>query len=328
MSKLVLYLPDGTTLDVPLTRERTTIGRRADNDVCLPNLAVSGEHAVVVTILADSFLEDLNSTNGTLVNGNPIAKHFLRDRDQIDIGRHRLMYCVDDDAAIDADVAAGMARVYVRDFGERVEPAKPFVRAGGARPPDSPPAREDRPAHRDAVGDLTSGQVAEPHRPPDAARAASTSKAPPDVRPMPPAPVLRTPHPPASDAVPSGLSPSATAAPMPSGAGSPAPSAAFPPARRGASIKLLSGAKAGALIALTKTETTVGRPGVQVASIIQTGTSFRLKPVEGASPPKINGKPIDGEGAELSHGDTIEIAGSRLEFVDLGSRGAKQNVAA
>ena len=69
MSKLVLFMPDGTTLDVPLARERTTIGRRADNDICLPDLAVSGEHAVVVTILADSFLEDLGSTNGTLVNG-------------------------------------------------------------------------------------------------------------------------------------------------------------------------------------------------------------------------------------------------------------------
>src|SRR6266498_4928190 len=98
MSKLVLFLPDGTTLNVPLARERTTIGRRADNDICLPNLAVSGEHAVVVTILADSFLEDLNSTNGTLVNGEPVAKHFLRDRDEIDIGRHKLIYCVDDDA--------------------------------------------------------------------------------------------------------------------------------------------------------------------------------------------------------------------------------------
>src|SRR6185503_5303580 len=75
----VLLVPNGTTLDVPLRRERVTIGRRADNDVCLPNLAVSGEHAVVVTILTDSFLEDLGSTNGTLVNGKPIAKHFLRD---------------------------------------------------------------------------------------------------------------------------------------------------------------------------------------------------------------------------------------------------------
>ena len=89
MGKLVLFLADGTTLDVPLDRERITIGRRADNDVCLPYPAVCGEHAAVVTILADSFLEDLGSTNGTLVNGKPIVKHFLRDRDQIDIGRQR-----------------------------------------------------------------------------------------------------------------------------------------------------------------------------------------------------------------------------------------------
>src|SRR5215468_12086521 len=98
MSKLVLYLPDGTTLDIPLDRERMTIGRRAGNDVVLPNLAVSGEHAAVVTILADSFLEDLGSTNGTLVNGKPIAKHFLRDGDHIDIGRHVLVYSMDDSA--------------------------------------------------------------------------------------------------------------------------------------------------------------------------------------------------------------------------------------
>src|SRR5262249_14616173 len=78
MSKLVLFLPDGTTRDIALRRERTAIGRRADNDICLPNLAVSGEHAVIVTILTDSFLEDLGSTNGTLVNGKPIGKHFLR----------------------------------------------------------------------------------------------------------------------------------------------------------------------------------------------------------------------------------------------------------
>ena len=85
MGKLVLYLADGTTLDVRLARERITIGRRADNDVCLPYPAVSGEHAAVVTILSDSFLEDLGSTNGTLVNGKPVAKHLLRDGDQIDI---------------------------------------------------------------------------------------------------------------------------------------------------------------------------------------------------------------------------------------------------
>src|SRR5262249_30995267 len=96
VTKLVLSLPEGWTLDVRLARERITIGRRADNDVCLPYPAVSGEHAAVVTILADSFLEDLGSTNGTLVNGKAIAKHFLRDRDEIDIGRQRLVYVADE----------------------------------------------------------------------------------------------------------------------------------------------------------------------------------------------------------------------------------------
>ena len=69
-----------------------TIGRRADNDICLPFPAVTGEHAAVVTILDDSFLEDLGSPNGTLVNGKAITKHFLRDHDEIDIGRHTLVY--------------------------------------------------------------------------------------------------------------------------------------------------------------------------------------------------------------------------------------------
>ncbi len=123
MGKLVLYLADGTTLDVRLARERITIGRRADNDVCLPYPAVSGEHAAVVTILADSFLEDLGSTNGTLVNGKPIAKHFLRDRDEIDIGRQKLVYVADDSVELEP-AAPSLERLETRVYGERVEPAK------------------------------------------------------------------------------------------------------------------------------------------------------------------------------------------------------------
>src|SRR5207244_2519743 len=72
------------------------IGRRPDNDVSLPFPAVSGEHAAIVTILSDSFLEDLGSTNGTFVNGKSVTKHFLRDRDRIDVGRENLIYYADD----------------------------------------------------------------------------------------------------------------------------------------------------------------------------------------------------------------------------------------
>jgi len=134
MAKLVLLVPNGTTLDVPLRRERVTLGRRADNDVCLPNLAVSGEHAVVVTILTDSFLEDLGSTNGTLVNGKPIAKHFLRDGDLIDIGRHKLLYFVDDEAIPPAGILKKAIREAVGDLGDKVEMAKPIVRSRRASP--------------------------------------------------------------------------------------------------------------------------------------------------------------------------------------------------
>jgi pSer/pThr/pTyr-binding forkhead associated (FHA) protein len=53
---------------------------------------VSGEHAVIVTILNDSFLEDLGSTNGTVVNGNPIKKHFLQNNDVIELGKYKLKF--------------------------------------------------------------------------------------------------------------------------------------------------------------------------------------------------------------------------------------------
>lgn len=92
MAKLILTL-DGVVLkEFALTKERTTIGRKAHNDVQIDNLAVSGEHAAIVTILNDSFLEDLGSTNGTLVNGQPIKKHFLQNGDLVEIGKYKVKY--------------------------------------------------------------------------------------------------------------------------------------------------------------------------------------------------------------------------------------------
>src|SRR5678816_3017913 len=92
MAKLILSM-DGLVLkEIPLTKERTTLGRKPHNDIQIDNLAVSGEHAVIVTILNDSFLEDLGSTNGTLVNGNPVKKHILHSNDVIEIGKYKLKY--------------------------------------------------------------------------------------------------------------------------------------------------------------------------------------------------------------------------------------------
>ena len=92
MAKLILSM-DGLTLkEITLGKERTTIGRKPHNDIQIDNLAVSGEHAVIVTILQDSFLEDLGSTNGTVVNGQPIKKHFLQNNDIIELGKYKLKY--------------------------------------------------------------------------------------------------------------------------------------------------------------------------------------------------------------------------------------------
>src|SRR2546421_4797387 len=95
MAKLVLRRDDGGATEYEIDKDRLTIGRRSDNDVCLTNSAVSAEHAVVVTILNDSFLEDLGSTNGTFVNGKPVKRHFLQNDDLIEIGRHRMTFEVE-----------------------------------------------------------------------------------------------------------------------------------------------------------------------------------------------------------------------------------------
>ena len=92
MGKLIVTDSNGQTKEFPLSKERIAIGRHPDNDVSLNDKAVSGHHAVVITILQDSFLEDLDSTNGTQVNGKQVAKHPLSHGDVISIGRNVLKY--------------------------------------------------------------------------------------------------------------------------------------------------------------------------------------------------------------------------------------------
>lgn len=99
MAKLILSVDSTVLKEISLSKERTTIGRKPHNDIQVDNLAVSGEHAAIITILNDSFIEDLNSTNGTLVNGKPIKKHFLQNNDVIEIGKHKLKYFNDAPAA-------------------------------------------------------------------------------------------------------------------------------------------------------------------------------------------------------------------------------------
>ena len=82
-----------------MNKERYTIGRLPDNDIRIDNAAVSGHHSLIINILNDSFLEDLNSTNGTYVNGKLIKKHALQHGDVITVGHHQLRFVEDDEAA-------------------------------------------------------------------------------------------------------------------------------------------------------------------------------------------------------------------------------------
>ena len=92
MAKLILSINGIEKGEYRLDKERLTIGREPGNDICIDSLAVSRKHALAITILNDSFLEDLGTTNGTFVNGELIKKHVLKDGDVIVIGKHELKY--------------------------------------------------------------------------------------------------------------------------------------------------------------------------------------------------------------------------------------------
>jgi len=139
MAKLILSLEGSVIREIPLDKERITIGRRPQNDIQIENLAVSGEHACVVTILNDSFLEDLGSTNGTLVNGNPIKKHILQNNDVVEIGKYKMKYVV--------EAAAGQVPQddFERTMVMKSIPGK-LVAPKPAAAPTSPPTTAPRPA--------------------------------------------------------------------------------------------------------------------------------------------------------------------------------------
>jgi hypothetical protein len=92
MAKLVIKLNDEVQDHVEIRQGDMKIGRKPGCDVVLDNLAVSGEHANIFTIGEDSFIQDLNSTNGTFINNKRITKHHLRNGDQVVIGKHTLVF--------------------------------------------------------------------------------------------------------------------------------------------------------------------------------------------------------------------------------------------
>jgi pSer/pThr/pTyr-binding forkhead associated (FHA) protein len=92
MAKLILTQNDQVIKEFPLNKECLTVGRRPENDIRIENPAISGQHCQIINILNDSFIEDLNSTNGTIVNDRPVKKHALANGDVIKLGEHQLKY--------------------------------------------------------------------------------------------------------------------------------------------------------------------------------------------------------------------------------------------
>jgi len=116
MPRLVLSL-DGVVLrEVNLTKDRTTIGRRSHNDLVIDNLAVSGEHAVMIMSGNEVYLEDLGSTNGTTVNGQPIKKHLLQHADMVEIGKYRIRFLVNGGSEGGANVDIDTSQPLRREF--------------------------------------------------------------------------------------------------------------------------------------------------------------------------------------------------------------------
>ncbi len=145
MAKLILSVDGQVLKEYTLSKERTLIGRKPHNDIQIDNLAVSGEHAAIITILNDSFIEDLGSTNGTMVNGKPVKKHFLQANDVIEIGKHKLKYF--NDAPSQASAADFEKTMIIRS------PSKPAAPAPAPAAPAAPGAVRGR-VSSDTVTDL------------------------------------------------------------------------------------------------------------------------------------------------------------------------------
>lgn len=116
MARLILSIDGQVMAEYNMSKERYTIGRLPDNDVRIDNPTVSGHHSLIINILNDSFLEDLNSTNGTYVNGKLIKKHALQHGDVVTVGKHQLRYV--DASAEESEHDDEFARTMVIDSSD------------------------------------------------------------------------------------------------------------------------------------------------------------------------------------------------------------------
>jgi len=279
MARLILSLDSQVLAEYNMSKERYTIGRLPDNDVRIDNPAVSGHHSLIINILNDSFLEDLNSTNGTYVNGKLIKKHALQHGDVITIGHHQLRFS--DQQTSDT---------------EQDEFEKTMVIPAGQQSAEQL-AKAEEAAAVAAAGKAENAQAA----------AVDVKVEMPDLDEEKPEP---EPEPkPEPVPVPEPVDHVSTAA------GIDARSA--PNALPLAKLQVLSGAFAGRELELTKALTTLGRPGIQVAAITRRAEGYFVVHVESGEEgdyPLVNGQPIGAQARKLTDNDVLQLAGVKMGF--------------
>ena len=291
MARLILSLDNQVLAEYNMTKERYTIGRLPDNDVRIDNPAVSGHHSLIINILNDSFLEDLNSTNGTYVNGKLIKKHALQHGDVITIGHHQLRFSDHQAPETEQDE---FEKTMVIPTGQ--QNADQLARAEEAA--DKAVAN----AVSDVRDDIRDDVAASVKLDPEEASALEDEAPRRTYEQAPPPPTYK------ADVV-KPVSHSATATGI--------DPANVPNALPLAKLQVLSGAFAGRELELTKALTTLGRPGVQVAAITRRAEGYYIVHVESGTEgdfPLVNGQPIGDQAKKLTDNDVVQLAGVKMGF--------------
>lgn len=277
MARLILSLDGQVLAEYNMSKERYTIGRLPDNDVRIDNPAVSGHHSLIINILNDSFLEDLNSTNGTYVNGKLIKKHALQHGDVITIGHHQLRF---------SDQQTNES--------EQDEFEKTMVIPAGQQDAEKVAAAEKA---TEKAAEIASSEPAAASLDRDDLKVDMPDS---DPAPEPAAEVRSKPEPAAHTETSAGIDPSNAPNALPL-----------------AKLQVLSGSFAGRELELTKALTTLGRPGVQVAAITRRAEGYFVVHVESGEEgdyPLVNGQPIGAQARKLNDNDVLQLAGVKMGF--------------
>lgn len=328
MARLILSLDSQVLAEYNMSKERYTIGRLPDNDVRIDNPAVSGHHSLIINILNDSFLEDLNSTNGTYVNGKLIKKHALQNGDVITIGHHQLRFT--DEPAHEPEQDEFEKTMVIpagQENAEQVAMAEAAADAAVAARQEEATAEAEEEPEEKATGGLS--QDAEDRIDVKVEMPEVEEKEPePEEELMPAAEMVEDESAAETQAVDE-KPPTETIAEDKGHSRTIASDQAHnrtmagvdptkaPNALPLAKLQVLSGAFAGRELELTKALTTLGRPGVQVAAITRRKEGYFVVHVESGKDgdfPLVNGQPIGAQATKLGDNDVVQIAGVKMGF--------------